>query len=138
MFEDTQNKVPLEYPPVPHYYGDIARRLFLGGAIVMALSLTLETKILPTTFFLTTLTVIALTILAGLTSPKQRSVILADTIVAAGMFVLFEYFAVYSFSQHNELLYVTFAVQQILALNFLVALYFCSKTWRGMSSLTWI
>lgn len=138
MPDERETHPPLTYPPVPHYYGDIARKLFLGGAIVMLLSLPLEPDVLPTTFIFSTLAIIALTFLAGLTSPKARSIIVIDTIFAALMFALFEYFAVYYTKEGGQIFDTTFLVQQLLALNFLLALYFCSKTWRGMSTLRWI
>lgn len=122
----------ISYPSVPHYYGDYARKLFLGGAIVMLLSLPLERDILPTAFIAVTTAALLLTFLAGFTSPKKRLIIVVDTLVAALMFVIFEYAAVNNLSHGGDIWSFTFIAQEILALNFLIALYFCSKTWREM------
>lgn len=67
-----------------HYYGDIVRKLFFAGAIVMLLSIPLKQDILPFNFFAVVIAALVLTLLTGFTNPRQR------VSVVALAFLLFE------------------------------------------------
>ena len=117
-----------------HYYGDTVRRLFLAGAVVMLLSIPISGPLLFQNLFVGVIVALVLTLLAGLTNPRQRGVALISAIVSAVAFVLFEMAALQSFSMYNANT-LLFFLQQILALNFLLALYFSIKSWRGIARL---
>ncbi len=83
--------------------------------------------------FLTIAAVLVLALLAGLLNPRQRWLSALDVLAAAGGAIVFAYYGVRSYSQGNadsqHLLF--FIANQALALLFLVALYYSSKTFRG-------
>lgn len=114
-----------------HYHGTLVRKLFLAGAIVMLLTLPSLNPLLPVPAFVSVLAILTIGFIAGLTNPKQKSVTAINTIAAAIAFVVFEYYAIDSIRLMNlnpEL----FWVNQLLAVNFFIAMYYSSKTLRGM------
>lgn len=115
-----------------HYYGNLVRRLFLGGAIVMLLSLPFLNPLLPIPLFYSLLAIIVLSIVAGFTSPRKRWAIAIDEIIAIVAVLAFEYYAVGYYVQYAGWSWL-FIVNQLLALDFLVALYFNTKTLREMT-----
>lgn len=112
-----------------HYYGDRVRQLFFAAAVIMLVGLPFvrDTLALPTYF--SVIAILTLDFLAGLANPKQRWVNWANTLTAAFAMSLFEFFAVRSFESQNVFFLV---VNQLLALLFLVAVYFNTKTLRNM------
>ena len=120
-----------ETTPPRHYYGDIVRKLFLISAITMLATLPLKNQIVATNFFIIIIIALGLTILAGFTSPQKRLVTIADIIVSIIAFILFELAAAQTFSIEHTILTPIFLIQQALAIAFLIALYFSSKTLRG-------
>lgn len=104
---------------VSHYYGDIVRKLFLAAGVIMLVSL-------PATISL--LAVLAVTIVAGLTNPRQMWVMWLNAAVSLAGIVAFEYHAILSSGTDPAWLFV---VDQVLALLFFFALYYSIKTLRG-------
>ena len=133
------NVGPLEREPSPakmqHYYGDIVRRLLIVGAIIMLLIAPYEYahRALSIPFFSTALFAIAMVFLAGFTNPRHRWTILFDTIVSACLCLIFAYLAFSYYTLVERILDPIFLVRQLLALIFLIALYFSSKSLRGMT-----
>lgn len=114
-----------------HYYGDIVRRFFVLGALIMAITLPFFHEIIPVPT-LTSLALIAIVgVMAGLTNPRQAWVALLNVFISLGGVVAFEYYAVSSFDAYGvDSLF--FWTNQFLAVIFLFALYWSSKTIRGM------
>ncbi len=113
------------------YHGTFVRKLFLAGAIIMLLTLPSLNPLLPVPAFVSVMAILVIGFIAGLTNPKQTSVTALNTIVAAIAFVVFEYYAIDSI----RLMQATpelFWINQLLAINFFVAMYYSSKTLRGM------
>ncbi len=114
-----------------HYYGDIVRFLFLVAAIIMLVTLPFLNPKLPVPVISSISIILAIGIFAGFTNPLQKPTALLNTIVSTIALVIFEYFAVktYMESSFGNLM---FFVNQILALIFLFALYYSTKTLRAM------
>jgi len=123
-----------ENQPRPHYYGDVVRRLFLAVGVVMLTTYPFFRDILtPLPVSLTMLAVLALAFFAGLLNPKQRWVTMLNLGVSAAGVLVFEYYGIKAYGQVGvDARHVTFFVaNQVLALLFLAALYYSSKTVRG-------
>lgn len=118
--------------PPAHYYGDAVRKFFLGAGLVLLLATLRDREFLSFYLFIGVFAVLLLTILAGLTNPRTRRVIIADGAVSAVMFLLFEYLAVSAYIETQSFTNEIFFLRQALALIFLVALYFSTKTFRGL------
>lgn len=118
--------------PMAHYYGDIVRRFFLAAGLVLLVAILRDREFLSFYLFVGVFTVLALTVLAGLTNPCTRGVIIADGIVSGTMFLLFEYLALSAYVETQNFLDEIFFLRQLLAVIFLVALYFGTKTYRGL------
>lgn len=119
---------------VYHYYGDVVRRLFLGGGVVILATLPFAWTIAPILTLLGALAVVGLVFQAGVTTPSKEWTAYANTIIAGIGLVLFEYSAIFNYiryeisGSYSALFYLT----QILAVIFFFALYFASKTMRAM------
>ncbi len=121
-------------PYIPHYYGNTIRLLFLGSALILLLSAMVDKELFAFYLFIGIFVVLGIVILAGLTSPNTRFSIISDTGISAVLFIFFEYSALMTSPAVNGGAFdAVFLLRQLLALIFLLALYFSVKTWRGMS-----
>ena len=114
-----------------HYYGDNVRKLFILGAIIIMLSLPFFSDLLPVPVFVSIASILTLGFAAGLTNPTQMWVVIVNTIISASALVIFEYYAVANYLS-DSIRYVLSLINQILAIVFLIALYYSVKTLRGM------
>lgn len=114
-----------------HYYGDTVRRLFLVGGALVLLTVLFDKRFLAFYLYVGVLIVLVLTVLAGLTSPANRRVIIGDTILAGVLFVLFEYAAIGAYLDAERTFDIVFILHQINSFVFLAALYLGSKTLRA-------
>ena len=129
---DYDSVQPTLTPPtaLPHYYGDIVRKLFLLGGLIMLLALPFFNQFLPVPAFVSMLAVLVIGVIAGFTNPLQRWVMLIDIIVSLIGLAAFEYHAI---SQYNDIPILLFGIDQLLAIIFFFALYFSTKTLRGVT-----
>jgi hypothetical protein len=116
-----------------HYYGDVVRRLFLVGAFIMALSLPFFWEDISLPLYITIFAVIVVDIAAGVTTPAKFWSSVLNLLVSILAVISFEYYAVRSYTNIREEAYF-FLTNQVLAIIFLLALYYSVKTVRG----TWI
>lgn len=114
-----------------HYYGDTVRKFFLIGAVFMLLSLPFMSAFLSIPLYVSILAAIGIGVFAGITNPQQAWAAVLDFLIALTAVIVFEYHAVSGYSAYS-FTHRTFWVNQILAVNFLIALYFATKTVRGM------
>lgn len=114
-----------------HYYGNLVRRLFLAGAIVMLLALPFLNYLLPIPLFCSLLAIIILSVVAGFTSPWRKWAIVMDEVIAIVAVLIFEYYAVNYYVKYSAASSL-FLINQLLALDFLIALYFNTKTLREL------
>lgn len=114
-----------------HYYGDIVRKLFLAAAIFMIVLLPFMNQYLEAPIYISILAAVGVGVFAGITNPKQTWVAFLNFLIALMGSIIFEYQAVVGYSTYS-IYHRTFWGNQLLALDFLIALYFCTKTVRGM------
>jgi hypothetical protein len=117
-----------------HYYGDAVRQLFIGGCLLMLVTLPLFNHLLPVSTFGSVFAILVLVLLAGLTSPAMKWTAWLDVVASAGAVFVFEYFAValhYSTHDDTHLTWLLW-INHILALVFFFAFYYAVKTVRGM------
>ena len=125
----------LETIPPAHYYGDTVRNIFLISSILLILLPLFDKELYPLYLFPGVFILLGLVVLAGLTSPTKHFSIIADTLFAGALFVFFEYLAlVGGDANFMHTMNITFMLRQLLAILFLLALYFGVKTWRGAAS----
>jgi hypothetical protein len=115
--------------PPEHYYGDIVRRLFLAGAIVMVLAYPYFSPFLPQGPAFMMIAIVLLAVMAGSTNPKERWTAAVDSIVSLFAVVFFENHAITFVRTPLTWIFLT---DQLLVLIFIIALYFSVKTFRGM------
>jgi hypothetical protein len=115
-------------PRVPHYYGDIVRRIFIGAAaaiVIFAPFFGGNVLLLPFEI----IGAVVLVILAGLTTPKNMSIMIVNAVAAALGVVIYETTALYAYSNGDVW---TFLAHETLVVTFVFALYFSMKTVRAM------
>lgn len=130
---DAKTQIREEAPR--HYYGDVTRRLFVAGGIVMLVGMPFFADYLKQMVVLSALGVIAIALIAGFANPRSRSVQILLLSVSIAAVLFFESYAAYLYStlplEGWGLLFV--GATQLLAIIFFLALYFSAKTVRGMS-----
>ena len=117
--------------PPPHYYGNVVRAFMMFGGVVMLVTLPFFTDIIPQPAFLSIFLILGIVILSGLLSPRHKWLSLLDTLISAAGFILFEYYAISAaetFGNGSAF----FLINQALALIFIVATYYGTKTVRSM------
>ena len=114
----------------PHYYGELVRKhLFFAGFVIMIAAL-IDSELRNFYLFVGLFGVVGLTVLAGLTSPQKRIVMFLDVLVSAFMFLIFEYFAINAYVQYESFTYNVFFFRQLIAVVYLITLYYSTKTMR--------
>ena len=115
---------------IPHYYGDYVRALFLGAAVLSVVAIPLFGDLLPFGTFAQVGSALLLVLLAGLTNPHSRMLMIYDVVVSGiGVFLL-ESAAILLYTADTPEL---FAAREAAALALLFAFYFSVKTLRAMS-----
>jgi hypothetical protein len=117
-----------------HYYGDTLRLLFVLGGLIMIVSYPFFSSFIKAPIALSIVGIVTLVFFAGLMNPKQRGVMILNTIISTLFFFLFEYAAVYTYTNlsPSEGIHVAFFwINQVLSLVFFFASYLSVKTLRG-------
>ena len=114
-----------------HYYGDVVRKLFFAAAILMLAGLPFFNNRLPVPTIWSLVVIVTIGFLAGLTNPIEPLPAWINTLASGIGVVIFEYYAVINYELYsiNDPLFLT---NQALAIIFLIALYFGTKTLRAM------
>ena len=129
--QDTlRESIRAEIRPSIHYHGDTVRKLFLVGGVVMISTLPFVYSQLNLRLEYSIVAIIILVISAGITNPLLKKAIIFDSAVSALAFCIFEYFAVRTYVIDNRIFFAL--LNQILALNFLLALYYSIRTLRWL------
>ena len=117
--------------PLPHYYGDMTRLLFIVIGVVMLLGLPkmIELLMIPVGYPIAAIAVVA--VAAGFTNPKQYGSLILNVLVS--MIGLASFIYVSWFMRVQSLDSIFLFINQILAVLFLLALYFSVKSLRGYS-----
>ncbi len=114
-----------------HYYGDTVRVLFLVAGLILLIFGPAHPTLVPFNSFTVVLLVLGAVLLAGITNPRQRSVVIADTIIAAFGLVIFTALAVSQYRTVEGPTDTVFLIRQSLSVVFFFALYFSSKSLRA-------
>ncbi len=115
---------------VPHYYGDYIRRLFIAAVVISAVAMPLWGNLLPFGLLFQLIGALIFILLAGLTNPSGRSVLIFDAIAASIGVLLLEYNAVQFY--HTESIFL-FLAREAEAVMLVFAFYFSIKTLRAMA-----
>jgi hypothetical protein len=126
--QELQNKNQHRDLGSTHYYGDLVRQIFIAMALIMLVATPFYNDRLPISASVSIIAVLILAIIAGLTNPKLRSVIIFDFVVSIASFLGFGWETI---SSYNVSVDALFYVNLILSILALFALYFSSKTLRG-------
>lgn len=114
---------------IPHYYGDHVRRLFLVVAALLVITIPVWDGLFPLEVVPRVLIVLVLALLAGITTPHSKGVLLADAIIAGIGVFLFELIAINTYEASDVGL---FLAREVVILMLLLAFYYSIKTYRAM------
>ncbi len=114
---------------IPHYYGDHVRMLFLGAALVSFIVMPLWGNLLPFGTFAQVAAGLLLVLLAGLTHPRGKVVLLINAFFAGVSVFLLESMAITHYASESLEL---FLAREASAILLLVAFYFSVKTFRAL------
>jgi hypothetical protein len=119
------------WPAVSHYYGNYVRQAMLTAAVLMLVGApfyanpgTLSSE-LP---FIITAAVVVVA-LAALTNPKSRFIIMLSSVISGVGLILYEWWALNDYAIISSF---AFVIRELIAVLFLVAMYFSLKTLRAM------
>jgi hypothetical protein len=123
---------PFYFVSMAHYYGDIVRKLFFAAAILMLAGLPFFNDQLPVSTIWSLAAIVTIGFLAGITNPVKQLPAWINTIASGVGVIIFEYFSVENFQTSYGGPSALFYANQALAIIFLAALYFGTKTLRAM------
>jgi hypothetical protein len=118
-----------QWPNVPHYYGDIVRQLLVIGAIAMILAAPWYTDALRTVLPFIILGALLSIALAAITNPHNKLIVMADVIASGFIALAYAAWALFSYDTST---WLEFGLRQGIALAFMIAFYFSTKTLRAM------
>lgn len=116
---------------VPHYHGDEVRVLFLVGALVIIIAQSTGAD-LPLSTTGAVVSAALLVIFAGITNPMQSGIHWFNALFALAGTLLFGISAVNHYRAGLSVFDASFAATEALALLSLLALYFTTRTIRGI------
>ncbi|KKW09496.1 MAG: hypothetical protein UY44_C0001G0061 [Candidatus Kaiserbacteria bacterium GW2011_GWA2_49_19] len=129
---DVDYNAAKKYLGKEHYYGELVRKFFLFGGVVMLVSLPFFSESIPASPTFSLLSVVAISLAAGLINPLMRSAVLFNILVSVAALVIFEYQTMRLYTEVSlggE--WTFFVINQVLALNFFFATYYGAKSARG-------
>lgn len=115
---------------VRHYYGDTVRALFVALAVVIGLAVPLSPDLAAGTL-VGVPAILALLVLAGLTNPHGKSVLVLNALASGAGVVLSQVFALGAYGQE---LFPLFAFLELISVLFMASLYFSVKNVRAMAA----
>jgi len=115
----------------PHYHGDEVRVLFVVSAVIIIFAQSTGAE-LPLSTFGAVTSAAALVIAAGVTNPRQTSIHWVNAFFSFVGTLLFGTAAVSHYRSNLSMLEPSFIYVEALALISLVALYFTTRTIRGI------
>ncbi|MDP2665858.1 MAG: hypothetical protein Q8P23_04510 [bacterium] len=116
---------------IPHYHGDGVRVLFVISAVLLIVAQSTGAE-LPLSTFGTVIAAVVLVIAAGITNPAQFWIHWANAFLAMFGVLMFGTTAVNHYRAGASLFDSSFVYVEALALLSLIALYFTTRTVRGL------
>lgn len=124
---------PVNHPArIAHYYGDTVRKLMLATAIAILVGAPFYATDLRTELPFDIVGALILICFAAFTSPRSRTMMVANTVAAGVGMVLFELWAL---TAYGEVPPVVVAIRQAIAVVFVFAFYFAGKSLRHMNQM---
>lgn len=114
----------------PHYYGNLVRKQLFFAALVIMIASLVDQELQNLYLLFGLFGVVGFTVLAGLTSRSNHKIFIIEVFVSAIMFLIFEYFAIVAFGQYQSFSNGSYFFRQLIAVIFLVILYYSTKTTR--------
>ncbi|MDD3531079.1 MAG: hypothetical protein PHV99_00595 [Candidatus Pacebacteria bacterium] len=127
---ETGMNVP-RHREIPHYHGDAVRVLFVASAVLLIVAKSVGAE-LPLSTFGTVTAAVILVVAAGITNPLQFWIHWANALFAIYGTVLFGTTAVEHYRSGTNAFDTSFLFIEALALLALLALYFTTRTIRGV------
>lgn len=118
------------WPSITHYYGDVVRELFLGGAALMLVSSPLYADALQVQFPFIVVGALVVVALAAFTNPHKQWSCAADCVVAGAAVVVYGMWSLYGYEEVGP---IAFVLRLAIAIIFLFAFYYALKTVRAFS-----
>lgn len=120
-------------PPreIPHYHGDQVRVLFVISAVLLIVAKSTGAEI-PLSTLGTVISAVVLVVAAGITNPAQFWIHWANAFLTVYGTTLFGTTAVGNYRAGISFLDTSFIYVEALALLSLIALYFTTRTVRGL------
>jgi len=122
---------PIYHRHIAHYHGDTVRFLFVAAAVIMLVAETTGASLPLPIFGIVTLAVI-LVIAAGIANPAQEWIHFINAILAIYGAVTFGLYAIQQYQTTHSFFSQTYLFAEALALVFLIAVYYTTKTVRGV------
>jgi len=116
---------------IPHYHGDETRVLFVISAVILIVAKSTGGDI-PLTAFATVVSAVILVVAAGITNPAQFWIHWLNALLAVYGTILFGTTAVEHYRAGLSIFDGSFIYVETLALLSLIALYFTTRTVRGL------
>lgn len=113
---------------IPHYFGDVVRQLFIGVVVLMLVGAPFYASTLELELPFLIGAALFLAVLAAFVNPHNRWVSMASAVAAGSGFVVYQVWALYQYAESS---WMQFILREIIALVFLVALYYATKTVRA-------
>lgn len=114
-----------------HYYGDTVRVLFVLGAVTLFVAESTGAD-LPLSITGAVTAAVILVIAAGITNPEQHWIHYVNELIAILGTLIFASRAIEYWRQGMSALDVSYLFTEVLALFSIIALYFTTKTVRGV------
>jgi len=116
---------------IPHYHGDVVRVIFVVSAVVLIVAKSTGAD-LPLSTLGTVTGAVILAVAAGITNPAQFWIHWLNTVLSIYGTILFGMTAIGSYRAGISFFDPSFFYVEVLALLSLIALYFTTRTVRGL------
>jgi hypothetical protein len=122
---------PMRHRQVAHYHGDTVRILFVVAAVVMLIAETTG-ALLPLPMLGIVTFAVILVVAAGIANPAQKWIHFVNAGIAIYGAIIFGLYAIEQYRLTRYVFDTTYLYAETLALIFLIAVYFTTKTVRGV------
>ena len=118
------------WPGIPHYYGNAARQLLVGGAALMLLASPLYADNVRIEFPFEVAGALAAVGFGAFTNPRAKWTLVGDAIVSGVGAIVYATWGIFEYETINP---IAFVLRLVIAIIFLFAFYFSMKTVRAFT-----
>lgn len=130
-YEENEGSAVPPRRTIPHYHGDGVQIIFVIGAVVLIVAQSTG-AVLPLSTGISVIIAILLVIMAGITNPAQYGIHWMNAGIAILGTLVFGTSAINHYRARLDLFDPSFVYIETIALLSLFALYFTTRTIRGM------